>query len=88
MKIKDGFLVREVAGTHVVVAVGARMKEFNGIIKLNQTGVFLWENMKQDTDIQKLTEALTAEYDVSAEQAERDVENFVNTLKEVGIIQA
>ena len=87
MKIKDGFLVREVAGTNIVVAPGARMKEFSGIIKLNETGVFLWDNLKKETDVQKLTEALTAEYDVTAEQAKKDVEGFITTLKDVGIIE-
>ena len=87
MKIKDGFLVREVAGTNIVVATGARMKEFSGIIKLNETGVFLWNNLKKETDVQKLTEALTAEYDVTAEQAKKDVEGFITTLKDVGIIE-
>ena len=87
MKIKDGFLVREVAGTNIVVATGARMKEFSGIIKLNETGVFLWENLKAETDVQTLTAALTAEYDVTVEQAKKDVESFIATLKDVGIIE-
>ena len=87
MKIKDGFLVREVAGTNIVVATGARMKEFSGIIKLNETGVFLWNNLVKETDVQTLTEALTAEYDVTAEQAKKDVEGFIATLKDVGIIE-
>lgn len=87
MKIKDGFLIREVAGTHIVVATGARMKEFSGIIKLNETGVFLWEKMNKETDVQSLTEALTTEYDVGAEQAKKDVEGFISTLKDVGIVE-
>lgn len=87
MKIKEGFLVREVAGSHIVVATGARMKEFSGIIKLNETGVFLWEHMINETDVQSLTDALTAEYDVDAEQAQKDVESFIETLKKVDIIE-
>ena len=87
MKIKEGFLVREVAGTHIVVATGARMKDFSGIIKLNETGVFLWEHMNKETDVQALTAALTEEYDVEAEQAQKDVENFIEALKKVDIIE-
>ena len=87
MKIKEGFLVRVVAGAHIVVATGARMKEFGGIIKLNETGVFLWERMTKETDVQTLTDALTAEYDVGVEQAQKDVENFTQTLKKADIIE-
>ena len=81
MKIKEGFLLREVAGTSIVVATGQRTKEFNGIIKLNETGVFLWKNMMKPTDMETLTNALTEEYEVSKDKAAEDVENFVKTLK-------
>ena len=41
MKIKDGYMVREVAGSQIVVPVGERTVDFNGIITLNETAAFL-----------------------------------------------
>ena len=41
MKIKDGFMLRKVGGQNVVVAVGKASRDFNGIIRLNDTGKFL-----------------------------------------------
>ena len=67
MRIKDEFLLREVAGSYIVVATGALTKEFNGIIKLNETGSFLWKKLAENTDVQALVGALTTEYDVTAE---------------------
>ena len=43
MKIKDGFMIREVAGSYVVVPVGKRADEFNGMVHWNETGSFLLE---------------------------------------------
>ena len=43
IKIKEGFLLRKVAGDHVVVPVGEAGKVFHGMIRLNDTGAFLWE---------------------------------------------
>ena len=87
MKIKAGFLLREVAGSYIVVATGALAKEFGGIIKLNETGSFLWKQLAEHTDIQALAEALTKEYDVSKEDAEKDVQSFVTMLLDAGILE-
>lgn len=87
MKIKDGFLLREVVGSYVVVAVGARTKSFNGVIKLNETGAFLWKQMLNASDKEALVSALTQEYDVDAKTAEADVEAFVNTLLEADVLE-
>ncbi|MBO4979635.1 MAG: PqqD family protein [Clostridia bacterium] len=87
MRIKEGFLLREVAGSYIVVATGALTKEFNGIIKLNETGSFLWKKLAENTDTQALAFALTAEYDVSEEDARKDVESFVSLLADAGILE-
>ena len=47
MKIKEGFILREVAGSHIVVAVGQAVKTFNGIINLNPTSALLWKNLEK-----------------------------------------
>ena len=87
MKIKAGFLLREVAGSYVVVATGVLAKEFNGIIKLNETGCFLWKRLMENTTVEALVKALTEEYDVSAEDAAKDVEGFVAMLLDAGMLE-
>ena len=77
MKIKNGFILREVAGSYVVVAVGERSKEFNGMVNLNASGAFLWRTLEQGADREGLIEALLANYDVSKEQATEDVDGFI-----------
>ncbi len=87
MKIKDGFILREVAGSFIVVAVGDRAKDFNGIINLNETGAFLWERLSKGADENQLKEALLAEYDVDENTAAADIKNFVSKLEEAGLLK-
>lgn len=87
MKIKKGFMLREVAKNYVVVAVGEASKEFNGVINLNETGAFLWKQLIDDNTVDGVVAALLNEYDVSEEAARRDVELFINKLKEAKILE-
>lgn len=40
MKIKEGFAKRNIAGSEIVVPVGKKALEFNGMVTLNETGAF------------------------------------------------
>ncbi len=86
MKIRNGFMLRKVGGQNVVVAVGAASRDFNGIIKLNETGAFLWELLKSERTPEELTEALLAEYDIDRETAAVDVETFVERLSRAELL--
>ena len=86
MKIKDGFILRTVGTECVVAAVGEQSRNFNGIIRLNGTAKFLWEQLQQETTEEKIVDALLESYDIAREQAEADVHRFVGKLKEAGIL--
>ncbi|MDO5124940.1 MAG: PqqD family protein [Ruminococcus sp.] len=81
MKIKSGFILREVASQTMVVAIGEASKGFDGIIRLNTTGKFLWKMLQKDTTVDELTSAMIAEYDVDKATAETDIKSFIETLK-------
>lgn len=86
MKIKDGFMLRRVGGQFVVVALGEASRSFNGIIRLNDTGKFLWEQLSADRTEEQLCEALLSEYDVTPQQARADVSEFIGTLKKAALL--
>jgi len=86
MKIKDGYMLREVAGSSIIVGVGAESIDFNGIININETGAFIWNQMAEDTTSDKVAEALVAEYEIDKETALRDVNAFIEKLTEAGLI--
>ena len=87
MKRKDGFIVRELAGQNIVLAVGEASKIFRGMIKLNTTGLFIWERLANDVSEEQIVDALIESYEVERERASADVRRFVSLLAEAGIIE-
>lgn len=86
MKVKDGFLLREVAGQMVAVPTAGDL-DLNMMITLNGTGAFLWEKLQSETTEAELVKALLDEYDVDEATARRSVAAFVGKLKENGFIE-
>lgn len=87
MKIKEGFVLRTIAGSNIVVPVGAASVDFNGMITLNDSGAFLWKELEKGTDVEGLTAALLREYDVDAETARTCAADFMEKLKEAGCLE-
>lgn len=86
MKISDGYLLRSVAGKNIVVSVGADVN-FNGMLTLNDTGVFFWNLLQKDITKEQMLEAVLKEYDVSAEEASLDIDAFIGKLRENKILE-
>ena len=47
MKIKEGFMLRQVAGQHIVMPLGQKALDFNCAITLNESGAFLWSVLEK-----------------------------------------
>lgn len=86
MKLKDGFLMRKVAGQTVVLPGGDDL-DLNMMITLNDTGAFLWERLTEETNEDALVQALLGEYDVDAETARKAVVAFVEKLSDNGFLE-
>ncbi len=87
MKLKDGFVLRQVAGSYVVVAVGLQTLDFKGMIRLNETGAFLWKQLAENICTEEsLVSAMTKEYDVDHTTAVNDVTAFVKSLQEADLL--
>ena len=86
MKRSENFLLRDVAGTLVVVPVGDAISAFPGMITLNSTGAYIWELLEAEQTTQSLTQAIVDRYEVDAETAEKDVEAFLKRLSAAGAI--
>lgn len=81
MKIKDGFIMNRVSSQHVVVPVGDASVERHCMVRLNDTGAFLWERLGADTTPEELTQALQEEYAVADDVARADVAAFLGKLR-------
>ena len=87
MKIKDGFILRDVGGRTFVVAVGELSKKFNGMITLNETGKIIWQCLTEGKSADEATDKILSEYEGAArEEVMKDVENFIARLRGDGIL--
>lgn len=87
MKIKNDFILREVAGSYVVVPVNDRTMDFNGMINLNETGAFLFELLQKGVEKSELLSRMLEEYEVTAERAEADIDKFIQKLKDADVLE-
>ena len=86
MKLKKGFVLRELAGECVVVSTNSELN-LNGIITLNSTAKTIWLALESGVeDTAGLVSALVAEYDVTEELATTATENFLAKLKELNFL--
>lgn len=89
MKIKSDFTIQPVGSFYTAVAVGETSKTFHAMIRLNETGAFLWKLMaEKDCTEAELTDAILAEYEVDRQTVEADVHRIVVSLAEAGVFEA
>ena len=86
MKLKSGFVLKEMAGECIVVSVDAKL-DLNGVITLNETAKTIWLCLEKGAEKEELVKALLEEYDVDEERASGAVENFVGKLKELDFLE-
>lgn len=87
MKLNEDFVLRQVAGNWIVMPVGEATVNFNGMLALNETGAFIWQNLKQGHTLDRIADLLTAEYDVKREQALLDIDQFIKKLTDAGCLE-
>lgn len=81
------FIKRSIGTQTVIVAVGEAAKRFHGMISVNGTGSFIWEQLENETTIEELVAAVTEAYDIDADTAAADINDFLINLKEVGAVE-
>lgn len=87
MKIRSGYMLRQVIDTYVIMGIGSGNYAPNQIMSLNETGVFLWKLMENQVSKQELIAALCKEYEVTPDVASADVEAFLTQLSTKGLIE-
>ena len=89
MKQKEGFVLRTVCGENVIVGEGLGTIDFGKLISLNETAAWIWKKAGEmgDFNVESLTKALCDEYEVTEEDARRDVQKMVAQWQELGIVE-
>ena len=88
MKLKGEFILRQVGEDVVVVPTGETALHFNGMIMLNAVSRILWERLAEGADLPQLVAAVTAAFDVSADEAAADIGEFLAALEQADLLDA
>lgn len=87
MKLKDGFILREIAGQIIVLPSGNDL-DLNMMITLNDVGKFIWLLLEKETNEEAIVSAILNEYDVDRTTAQAAVAGFVRKLNEHGFLES
>lgn len=85
MKIKDGLVLNKIADEYVVVSHNPDI--FNGILKINDTGAFIFELLQKGKENNDIIQLMTEAYYVTRDKAENDLNEFIQKLDDVGMIE-
>ena len=88
MKIKKGFELRKICGENIVIAHGVENIDFTKIITLNESAVFIWQQVegKEFTEAD-MVKILLDEYEVEELQAQADVKTLAESWKQAGLVE-
>lgn len=87
MRISKDFIVREIAGDYIIVPTGRESLKFQGLITVNETGVFLWKCLQESSmTVETLTEALCESFETDEKTAGEDVKEFLHYIEQRGIL--
>ncbi len=82
MKAKKDFLLRSVCEEDILVPVGEESQHFNGLIRLNSTGVWLWKQLEEELSEEELVQRMCDHYaGLDKDTAARDLKEFLDTVK-------
>lgn len=86
MRVSDQFILRSIAGEHLLISTGEAALKVGGLIALSESALLLYEKLKNGCEKTALVEAILAEYEVSAEEAAADVDAFLDQLRELNML--
>lgn len=86
MKLAYQFVIQEVAGSYMAVAVGPNAEDFKDMIKLNGTAKHIFTCLQQKKGVEEIVMSMSDVYEVSEPEARKSVESFVSQLRKAGVL--
>jgi len=89
MRLKKGFVLREVCGERVIMGEGLSAINFGKLLALNETAAWLWKQAQEmgDFTVEALAEKLSEEYEVEPGEAKADVADMVAEWQKVDVVE-
>ena len=86
MKIKDGFILKDVAGSKIVIATGAQRINFNGVITFNDVGAEVFNMLDGTNSVEDIVSKISDDYNVDSNIVKNDVEKLIEKMRKHNLI--
>lgn len=86
-RIRGDYLIRQIVGEWIVIAVGGDIAQTRVFLSLNDSGALLWKTLQSGADVRMLASALADAYGIERARAEMDAETFIRQLLDGGIAE-
>ena len=87
MKLSGTFVVRQVVDEILAIPVGSTALHISGMISLNEVSRVIWSCLEQGAQPQDMVATVTGFFDVSPEEASRDIDTFLSKLRELNLLE-
>lgn len=87
MRIKEGFVLRELGDGFIIVPTGNAKLRFNGMISFNASGALIWRCLDKGLDRDRTATEMTEVYDIDRETALADIDRFYDKLREACLVE-
>lgn len=86
MKLRGEFVVRQIMDCVAAIPVGDTALQLNGMILLNDVSRVIWECLSKGSAVAQLVDAVTEQFVVSQEEAEADIMEFLDKLRQAQLL--
>ncbi len=86
MKLNEQFAMRNICGDYLLVPLGDKTKEFNGVFTLSATGAFIIQQLAMQKTIAEIADSMASEFDIDYDSAYADTISFTENLRQYGIL--
>ena len=87
MRLNTEFSVCEVSGQSFIVPTGSKLMDVDKMMDLNDTALFIINSLKdKDISFDELLVAIMDEYEIDMETASKDLGDFIDSARKVGVI--
>ena len=86
MHLKYTFELTKFGDEFIAVPVGDDSSRFHGVIKMNEPSAFIFDLLKEDTTEDAIVDAMKAIYDAPEEVLLTDVQKYIHSFKNEGVL--
>jgi hypothetical protein len=83
---EDQVVTREIVGETILVPIRGKLADMQRIFTLNDVGAYIWSHLNGSKDLEDICQGIETDFDVSREQAEKDLKEFISELLEAGLV--